>query len=401
MYVSSSGHPLRDEHNEPFGAVAVFRDISVHKQLEQELALYTKELEEKVRERTLELEQYLAVLHQEEAKEKALLESIGDGVIAVDKDRMIIYANQATEQMLGMSVQEMQGKPFVDMVPAQDEKGNPISASQRLLEQAAQSGKSMSQTYYYVRKNGSRFPVAVTASPIVLGGAMTGLVNTFRDITEEREIERAKDELVSLVSHQLRTPPTGIKWYAGMLLSEEVGAVNDMQRAYLREISYNNERMIDVVNAMLSVSRIELGKFVVEPKLTDITKLIEGVIGEIILHAEEKHLVITRKYPADSPSAVVDPTLVRMIVQNLLFNAVKYTPEKGKITIAYEVVGPELRLSVEDTGCGIPLPDQKNVFTKLYRADNARKIDSSGTGLGLYIVKRIINEMGGHIHFTS
>lgn len=401
MYVSSSGHPLRDEHNELFGAVAVFRDISVHKQLEQELTLYTKELEEKVKQRTVELEQYLAVLHQEEAKEKALLESIGDGVIAVDKDRMIIYANQAAEQMLGMSAAEMLGKPFLDMVPAQDEKGNVISASQRLMEQAAQSGKSMSQAYYYVRKNGSRFPVAITASPIVLGGTMTGLVNTFRDVTEEREIERAKDELVSLVSHQLRTPPTGIKWYAGMLLSEEVGAVNDAQRAYLREINYNNERMIDVVNAMLSVSRIELGKFVLEPKQTDITKLIEDVIGEMTLHMEEKHLVITRKYPPNPLPIIVDPTLVRMIVQNLLFNAVKYTPAKGEITAEYEVEGPELRISIKDTGCGIPVSDQKNIFTKLYRADNARKIDSSGTGLGLYIVKRIINEMGGDIRFTS
>lgn len=399
MYVSSSGHPLRDEHNKLFGAVAVFRDISVHKQLEEELALYTKELEEKVRERTTELEQYLAVLHQEEAKEKALLESIGDGVIAVDKDRKVIYVNQATEQMLG--TEDMVGKPFLEAVPAQDEKGNTIPSSERLITHAAQTGKSMSQTYYYVRHDGTRFLAAVTASPIMLNGVMTGLVNTFRDITKEREIERAKDELVSLVSHQLRTPPTGIKWYAGMLLEEEVGTINDMQRAYLREINYNNERMIDVVNALLSVSRIELGTFVVEPKLTDVTKLVEGVISEVILHAEEKHLEIVRKYPPEPHPIMIDPTLVRMIVQNLIFNAVKYTAENGKITVGYEVVGPEFHMSVEDTGCGIPREDQKNIFTKLFRADNARKIDSSGTGLGLYIVKRIINEMGGHIHFTS
>lgn len=401
IYVSGSGCPLRDEKNEIIGSVAVYRDISAHKQLEQELEDYTRVLEEKVKERTNELEQYLDVLHKEEAKEKALLESIGDGVIAVDQHKNILYVNQAAEQMLKRKSEEMIGKPFLEMVPAQNEKGQTIDSHERPFELAMLSGKSISKNYYYLRSDNSTFPVAITVSPIVLNEKLIGVVNSFRDITQEMEINRTKDELVSLVSHQLRTPPTGIKWFAGMLLDEEVGAINDAQRSYLKEIIYNNERMIDVVNAMLSVSRIELGTFTVEPKLTNVTKIAESVLGEITFHAKEKHLEMVRKYSPMLEHVIVDPTLVRMILQNLLFNSVKYTPPKGKIILTLDIMGPELRISVEDTGCGIPRLAYDKIFTKLFRADNARAIDSSGTGLGLYVVKRILDELGGRIHFIS
>jgi PAS domain S-box-containing protein len=401
IYMSGSGRPLRDEKGDIFGSVAVYRDISVHKQLEKELEDYTKVLEEKVKERTSELEQYLNVLHTEEAKEKALLESIGDGVIAVDQQKNILYVNQAAEQMLGRNSREMTGKPFFEMVPVQNEKRETINDSDRPFELAMRSGKSISKNYYYLRADGSAFPAAITASPIVLDAKLIGVVSSFRDITRELEINRAKDELVSLVSHQLRTPPTGIKWFAGMLLDEEVGTINDAQRSYLKEIIYNNERMIDVVNAMLSVSRIELGAFSAEPKLTDVAKIVESVLGEIAFHTKEKQLEIKRTYISALPHVMVDPTLIRMILQNLLVNSVKYTPQKGEIIIALDIVGPELHMSIQDTGCGIPPADADKIFTKLFRADNARAIDSSGTGLGLYIVKRIIDELGGHIHFTS
>jgi two-component system phosphate regulon sensor histidine kinase PhoR len=152
---------------------------------------------------------------------------------------------------------------------------------------------------------------------------------------------------------------------------------------------------------MLSVSRIELGAFSAEPKLTDVAKIVESVLGEIAFHVKEKQLEIKRTYSSPLPNVMVDPILVRMILQNLLFNAVKYTPSKGEVTIALDIVGPELHMSIQDTGCGIPPAAEDKIFTKLFRADNAQAIDSSGTGLGLYIVKRIIDELGGHIHFAS
>ncbi len=401
MFMSVTGRPLYDEMGKLFGGVAVFRDISVHKQLEEELNKYTKELEEKVKERTGELEQYLEVLHREEAKEKALLESIGDGVIAIDQDGNILYINQATEQMLGLHSDLVVGKSFAEVVPAENEKGEPVLLTDRPFHIAAAANKSVSRNYYYVRHDGRKIPVAVTASPILLNGRVMGLVNTFRDITNDLEIDRAKNELVSLASHQLRTPPAGIKWYAGMLLSEDVGPLNKEQRAYLEEIAFNNERMIDVVNAMLNISRLELGTFNIDIKPTDLTNVIEGVLGELTLQIAAKRLVVVKEYALDMPLVGTDPVLIRMVFQNLLFNAVKYTPAGGRIAVTCGMLGPEVHLSVSDTGCGIPKEDQGKIFTKLFRASNAKRIDSAGTGLGLYIVKRIIVELGGDVRFAS
>jgi signal transduction histidine kinase len=216
MYVLATATPLQDDTGKLLGCVMVFRDVTAHKQLEVELKNYSAELEEKVRIRTAELEQYLAVLHQEEAKEKALLESIGDGVIA-----------------------------------------------------------------------------------------------------------------------------------------------------------------------------------------TDIVKLADDVLRELAVQISHKGLVVEKDVPVPLPIVNIDPTLVRMILQNLLFNAVKYTPEKGKIMLHMEVLGPELSIRIADTGHGIPAEDQERIFTKLFRAKNARFIDSSGTGLGLYIVKRIVDEVGGRVRFES
>jgi len=304
VFVTASGQPLLDEAGKVFGGVVVYRDISVHKQLEAELREYTQELEDKVNQRTAELEQYLLVLHKQEVQEKAVLESIGDGVIAIDQERNILFVNQAAEQMLEKRSVDMIGKPFLTEVPAYNEKGELISDRDRPFELAINEGKVVNGKYFYMRKNGIRFPVAVTVSPIILAEKFIGLVNSFRDITREIQIDQAKNELVSLASHQLRTPPTGIKWYTGMLLAEEVGPVTKEQRSYLEEILYNNQRMIDVVNAMLDVSRIELGTLTIEAKPTNVPALIEGLLKELALQIELKRLVIEKKYAEDEPPAL-------------------------------------------------------------------------------------------------
>jgi PAS domain S-box-containing protein len=340
-------------------------------------------------------------LHAEEAKEKAMLESIGDGVIAIDENMKILFVNQSGEHMLGIKNEEVLGHSVFDVVRAEDEKGNLLSPDDRLLRRSLDAQETISRTNYYVRKDNSRFPAAVTVSPIVLRGMSTGVINTFRDITKELEVDRAKNEFVSLASHQLRTPPTGIKWFGGMLLEEEVGPINPNQRAYLEEIMYNNERMIEVVNAMLSVSRIEMGTFSIKPRPTDPSELVENLLVELSTQIREKRISILKNYSSPMQTVLFDPTLVTIIFQNLLNNAVKYTPKNGTISLSLSLVGPELLFSVADTGLGIPQSQQEKIFTKLFRADNARAADSSGSGLGLYIVKLVVNELGGHITFTS
>ncbi len=187
-----------------------------------------------------------------------------------------------------------------------------------------------------------------------------------------------------------------------MILSGDVGAVVPEQRKYLEEVYQGNQRMVELVNTLLDVSRIELGTFFAEPKMTDTILLAQSVIDEQRSMIEKKSLSIVAKFSKNVPMFSIDPKLLRMIFQNLLSNAVKYTPPKGKIEFAITSDAKKsLNIKISDTGYGIPKNQQSKIFSKLFRADNIRDKDTTGTGLGLYIVKSIVETSGGKIWFES
>lgn len=229
------------------------------------------------------------------------------------------------------------------------------------------------------------------------------LASAFNEMAEKlKEVDRAKSEFVSLASHQLRTPPSAIKWFAEMLLGEKAGKITDeRQKKYLQEIAYNNKRMIELVNQLLNVSRVELGTFAIEPRPTDISSVAEEALEELAPQIVKKELNVAKEYDENMPLINTDPALLRIIFQNLISNAAKYTPEKGMIQLTIKKETGNFLIRVADNGCGIPIGQQSKVFTKLFRADNAREIDPDGTGLGLYIVQSIVKEMGGAIRFES
>jgi signal transduction histidine kinase len=214
-------------------------------------------------------------------------------------------------------------------------------------------------------------------------------------------LDHAKTEFISLTSHQLRTPPTGIKWYAGMLLEGDLGEMTPPQRKYLEQIVYNNQRMIDVVDSVLDISQIELGVFQNEPVLTDVCMLIEKILAELDFQLNDKELTLSRRLECGPQPILIDPTLVRIVMQNLLVNAVKYTPRGGEIAFMANVTNAKLTLTIADTGYGIPKKDIPYIFKKFFRASNSHDAGYSGTGLGLYIVGRILDQIGGEISFKS
>ena len=227
------------------------------------------------------------------------------------------------------------------------------------------------------------------------------------------EVDTAKSEFVSLASHQLRTPPTAIAWITERLLGGKVGELNNKQKEYFEDIRRSNQRIIELVNALLNVSRIELGVFKVEPVPADIKVLVRGLVEEVKIMLAAKRLKLREKYAAQSLVIPVDVDLFRTVIQNLLINAINYTPEGGEITVEVslghkgEVFGGRkieensCLVRVSDTGYGIPQDQQDKIFTKLFRADNVKKKHTDGTGLGLYIVKSILDPSGGSIQFTS
>lgn len=351
----------------------------------------------------------IAELHE---KDEAILSGLGEGLIAFDKEGRIERMNEAAQRILGWKETEVHGKTLTSAWRAVDMNLKEIAYSHRPIAQAIDKQKTITAQLYYTRKNGQSFPVELNVAPVLANGKLVGAIEVFRDITREQELDKAKGEFVSLASHQLRTPLSAINWYAEMLLNGDAGKLQSEQNDYVREIFEGNQRMIELVNSLLDVSRIELGRMVNEPAPNDAAGVISSIETELMASVKAKKLTLKKDMQVVSP-VVADPKQFRMIVQNLMSNAVKYTPDSGAVTVvlrqatAHDIKVANIRdqssifFSVKDNGYGIPKDQQRHIFEKLYRADNVRKLDVEGTGLGLYIVKKVVEDMGGRVWFES
>lgn len=218
---------------------------------------------------------------------------------------------------------------------------------------------------------------------------------------QKRQMERAKDEFLSFASHQLRTPLTTMNWRLEMLLAGDAGKLSKNQTTYVKEIDGETRRMTQLVSSFLNVSRINLGTLAVNPETCDISNLIESVIHEFDHDIAEKKLLIKKTFSRSLRSITSDPKILRMIIQNLLSNAIRYSNTQGRIMLTTAKEGDELVISVADTGVGIPENAQSKIFTKLFRADNVRRRNPDGNGIGLYIAKSLVDTAGGRIWFES
>lgn len=221
-----------------------------------------------------------------------------------------------------------------------------------------------------------------------------------QEVSKHSELNRAKTDFVTLASHQLRTPLSIIKWYVDFLVNGDAGEINEEQKKYLQEVYRSNERLIELVNGLLDVSRIDVGTFSIDPEPINIIEKAEEAAAKFSKEIEVKKIQLEKEYD-EFPYIDLDPRLTRIVFENILSNSVKYTPEGGLIRLIIKKTPKNILIKVSDSGCGIPREHQPKIFTKLFRADNAKKIESIGTGLGLYIVKAIIQKSGGKIWFES
>jgi len=386
----------------PLYYIASVRDLTERKKIEDQLREAHDELEERVEKRTEELAAAMAEVDQERAKDEALLNSIGDAVVAVDKQGNVMFVNETAVQLFYVSEADAIGKPLAEVLPIMDVADRILQLRDRPTWTSLKSGKRASGNFYYaLRKDGHKTPVSVVSAPIVLEGKVVGAIGIYRDITKEHEVDRAKSEFVALASHQLRTPLTITSWYAEKLIDKAPKNQSGEEKKYLNELYKANGRMIDLVNALLDVSKIELGTLAVEPVLTDFRAVADSVLQELTPAIESKNLNIERVYDAKLPSVKVDQKLLRIIFQNLLSNATRYIDLGGTVKVKLSKQGTDLLIVIQDNGYGVPAHQQKKLFTKLFRGDNAREKEVDGTGLGLYIVKSIIERVNGSIRFES
>ena len=342
------------------------------------------------------------LLLAEKAKDEAVLSSIGDAVFACDKNGKIFLFNDMAQKLTGISEKKAIGKNYNQILKFISElDGKPCDDFIIKAIDNHKTTKARNHTIL-IRNDGQKIQVSTSAAPITNINADTiGSVVVFHDVTREREIDKTKTEFVSLASHQLRTPLTAINWNSELILSPIKGSLNKDQRQLMEEIHASSKRMVTLVDTLLNVSHLELGTFSIDPEPVNIVDVAEVSLQELISQIENKKLILKKKYDPNIPMFSADRKLLGIILGNLLSNAIKYTPRDGKISLTINKEKKSIFIIVSDTGIGIPTSQHKNIFTKLFRADNAKIMDSDGTGLGLYIVKEILENSGGKIRFDS
>jgi len=215
------------------------------------------------------------------------------------------------------------------------------------------------------------------------------------------EASRMKSEFINIVSHQLRSPLTNIKWIADFLAAKDVEMTDEKETEYFSHLKENIGRMRELVDELLIVSRIEQGTFPIRKREASLEDLIRQSIAQFRVFAEASNVELKFYPQANLPKAFFDPSLIKLVVENLIDNAIRYTKKEGKVEIRLAKQGKNLYFEIEDNGVGIPKKDQKYIFQKFFRSENILRDQTRGSGLGLYIAKSILEQSGGKIWFES
>lgn len=345
-----------------------------------------------------------AIVQAEEqrAHAEALFNSIGEGAIATDEFGRITRVNPIALKLLGYQEAELLGEWFPKKIVAIDENNTVINLIDRAITQAFLTGQSSTQKLFYRKKDGERLPVMSTVSPILLVDRPIGAIEVFRDITIEEEIDRMKSEFISLASHQLRTPLSAIKTYSHMLVDGYMGDVTPAQKKSLRTIIGATNRMNELISTLLNITRIESGTIVINSRMLRVDRAAEEVLKELSLAASEKEITLSLTQSGKMATSVrTDNLILKEIITNLVSNAIKYTSEGGAVAITVSGRAKDVLVAVADNGWGIPKDSHDQVFSKFFRAQNTVKRETTGTGLGLYLVKGLLERLNGTIWFES
>ncbi|PIV10246.1 MAG: hypothetical protein COS49_01545 [Candidatus Portnoybacteria bacterium CG03_land_8_20_14_0_80_41_10] len=378
--VNVSASIRKDDQDNIIGCFWAIFDIT-------EIKKFQESLEKKVKERTKEAE-------EEKNKTRAVLISLVNGLIVFDKDKKITLVNPEAEKILGLKEKEVLYKR-IDQISG-------LANLEKLYQALGRKVEWTGQKYELVLDEPLKRFFQVSIAPVVFENKTAGLMIILYDITREREIDRMKTEFVSIAAHQLRTPLSAIKWILRMLLDGDIGQLSQEQAEFLEKGYRSNERMISLINDLLNVARIEEGRFLYSLTYQSLEEIIEKVIEGLSGLVKEKKLKLVFNKPKKTlPKVKVDKEKIELVVQNLLDNAIRFNNSGGQVTISVKCDKMKLEVMVQDTGVGIPRSQRKRIFAKFFRADNAIKLETEGTGLGLFICKNIIEAHGGKIWFES
>ena len=385
VYHETKSYPIKDASNEVKYAIYMFKDIT-------ERAL----IEEKVRE----LNKF----------KKKILDSAGVSINILDKSGNIMNSNRGAEELFGYTEDEVRDESHSIFYRKED--GDLLAKSmQEVLERGKFEGEvtliKKNETEFPARltlttvENDSREPVAI----IEIVDDLTQLKKAERIIQQQlehlKEIDSMKEEYFYSTSHEFKTPLTSIVGLTRMLLDEKVGKLNDKQHEALELVYCDSKRLRGAVQRILDIARIDSGKMVYNIENVDLNRVFDEIIGGLNVLLESKSLTITKEVGGDVPTVLADKERLYMVIDNLMSNSIKFTPQGGKITITASKEDGNVLVQVSDTGVGIPEEDKERVFEKYYQVKSGSRDNAGGSGLGLVICRKIIEDLKGKIWVES
>lgn len=335
----------------------------------------------------------------------AIISSIAEGLLVLDKDGKINLINPASEKILEVKSSEMLGKPM-DAIFAILKKGKKLTPDQWPTAKALKTGKIVETTLddgYGLETAKAKFvPVIIATAPLVRNKTIFGLVLTFRDSTADTELEEAKTGFISTASHQLRTPLTTMRWFSEMLLDGDAGELKPEQTNFMKRVYENTTRLIDLVNLLLQIARVESNRLKINPAPAELRAITESIAGALKVDLEKRgQAVKITTDPEHLPQIPMDHEILSNVIQNLISNASRYSPDKAEIFVNIIQDKDEIHYSIKDQGIGIPKDQQAKIFEKFFRATNASKKIPEGSGLGLSLVKSLVKQWNGKIWFET
>jgi PAS domain S-box-containing protein len=344
-----------------------------------------------------------------------LINSIAESVVVIDGQGTVQVFNPAAEATSGWNAGDTRGLDYRNVLTLIDEKGQPILAENDPIARVFASAQTVADNDIRLRtRNNKIVELSLVASPIMNSQGVSAVVAVFRDVSEERSQERQRAEFISTASHEMRTPVAAIEGYLALALNEGVSKIDSKAREYLAKAHQSTQHLGKLFQDLLTAAKTEDGRLEFHPQVVEVGAFLDQLAEDVRFAAEKKGLIMEYQSGNSEPGnsvtgaqvlrplyfAHIDPERVREVVTNLFDNAVKYTAE-GKIVVSLGGDDANIVISVSDTGPGIAAEDIPHLFQKFYRVDNSQTRQIGGTGLGLFIARKIIEKSGGKIWVES
>lgn len=359
-----------------------------------------------------------ANLQDENQRFKVILDNIDDGVVLIDDQGVIQLINPAGADLCGWPVEEAIGVDVIPVLRLVNDKGIELKEAENPLQKVFTSEESIKGDGIFLRtRSKQQIPIRLNVSPLLNHEKLvTAAVAVFSDVSEERAAEQQRADFISTASHEMRTPVAAIEGYLALALNDKVATIDTRAKGYIEKAHSSTQHLGKLFQDLLTSAKAEDGRLTSHPQVIEMGEYLEQLTSDLRLVAEKKGLVM--EYTAGNVTSVdatkegsqrvvqplyyvmADPDRLREVITNLFDNAVKYTPE-GKISVGLTGNEQVVQCFVKDTGPGIPAQDLPHLFQKFYRVDNSATRTIGGTGLGLFICRKIVELYNGRIWAES